>query len=761
MRVCLLDNVQFLPEKTRQIYSHLPAVFFASIVNAIILSYILWNEVPHQKLNAWLAAVLAVTLLRQLSFQAYNKSENKEAAPHRWISRYLAGLFLSGLLWGSAGILIFPEPSVSHQIFIAFVLGGMVAGSIASTSILRFGFYLFSIPALLPIIVRFLLLPDDIHFGMGIMCMIFLGCCLFIAGNFHSSTVALLKLRHQNEQEIKRRRQSEKALVRHKDELEKVVSERTQDLERINEELRLEIAERQKTEKALQESENRLKKVLETLPVGVWFTDKKGKIIYGNPAGQKIWQGAHYIGPDDFHVYKAWWKDTGEPITPEQWGVARAIKNREESHEEEIEIECFDGTHKTIQNWAAPILNINGEVEGALAVNHDITEKKALEEEQQKIKKLESIGTLAGGIAHDFNNILAAILGNINLALLDTDLNERTKSLLVEAEKASLRAKELTQQLLTFAKGGDPVKEASSLESIIKDSANFILRGDKVACQYDIPEDLWMVDVDKGQISQVIQNIVLNASHAMPEGGVVAITCENVIAGIKEALPFALDQRLVKIRIQDRGIGIPQNVLEKIFDPYFSTKAKSSGLGLAITQSIVNKHSGHISVESSPGEGSTFTIYLPALEQVTVQQQELLKEIEPSSQAKVLIMDDDDMVRNMTKEMLMQLGHEVTLTTNGEEAIQLYQESMNTGSLFDLVIMDLTIPGRMGGKEAVNAVLKIDPRAKVIVSSGYSNDPIITNYKDYGFCAAIVKPFQLQDLSKVISQSWVEPNKGT
>lgn len=750
MLAFFLNKAQFLPEKTRQFYSHLPAIFFASIVNAIILSYILWNEVPHQKLSAWLAFVFVLTLLRQVSFLAYKRSGNKDAAIHRWIYLYLAGLFLSGLLWGAAGILIFPEDSVSHQIFVAFVLGGMVAGSIASASIMRFSFYLFSVPALLPIIVRFLLLPNDIHFAMGIMIIIFLGCCLFISRNFHLSSVDLLKLRYQNEQEIERRRQSENALIRYKDELEQTVSGRTKDLESTNEELRLEIVERQKTEIALQESENKLKKVLETLPIGVWFTDEKGKIIYGNPAGQKIWKGVRYVGSDKFQAYNAWRKDIGEPITPEQWGIIRTIRNREEL-DEEFEIKCFDGTHKTIQHWAVPILNINGELEGVLAVNQDITVKKALDEEREKTNKLESIGTLAGGIAHDFNNILVAILGNINLALFDTDIKEKTKKLLVEAEKASLRAKDLTHQLLTFAKGSDPIKEAASLESVIKDSANFVLLGDQVACQYDIPNDLWLTDIDKGQISQVIQNIVLNAAHAMPGGGTVTITCENVISGIREILPFSAEQRLVKIRIHDSGIGIPQNMLEKIFDPYFSTKAKGSGLGLAITQSIVNKHNGHISVESSPGEGSTFTIFLPASEQVTMQQRELAEEIPPSSQAKILIMDDEDIVRDVAKEMLTRLRHEVTLSTKGEEAIQLYKEGMKSGEPFDIVIMDLTIPGGMGGKDAAQEILRMDHKAKVIVSSGYSTDPVMANFKEYGFCAGIVKPFQLQDLSKVIN----------
>ncbi len=411
-----------------------------------------------------------------------------------------------------------------------------------------------------------------------------------------------------------------------------------------------------------------------------------------------------------------------------------------------------DGRERSIAACESPILNIQGNVIGVVIVFRDITEQIKTERELLKVTKLESIGVLAGGIAHDFNNILAAILGNINLALFDTDLKDKTLHLLREAEKASLRAQDLTQQLLTFAKGGEPVKEVSSLESVIKDSADFILYGEKVACRYDFQEDLWMVDIDKGQISQVIQNIVLNASHAMPEGGIVTIACENLASVGRDVLPYAKDGKFVKISIQDNGIGIPENVVGKIFDPYFSTKHGGSGLGLSITQSIINKHSGHIVVESSPGLGSTFSLFVPAIEETKPQMQESLKKTEASSQGKILVMDDEEMVRSMVKEMLVRLGHEVVLSSNGEETLTSYQESMNSGNPFDLVIMDLTIPGGMGGKEAVQELLNIDPSAKVIVSSGYSNDPIMANFKEYGFCSAIGKPYKLQELSKVISQ---------
>jgi PAS domain S-box-containing protein len=387
----------------------------------------------------------------------------------------------------------------------------------------------------------------------------------------------------------------------------------------------------------------------------------------------------------------------------------------------------------------------------------DITERKRAEKEREKLEnhlrqshKMEAIGELAGGIAHDFNNILTAILGNINLALFDTDLKDSTKKLLSNAEKASLRAKGLTQQLLTFAKGGEPIKETSSIESVIRDSATFVLHGEKVVSQFDIPDNLWLVEIDKNQISQVIQNIVLNSSQAMPEGGVVKVTCKNVSSSEDHGFPLLQKGRFVKICIQDCGIGIPANVIDKIFDPYFSTKQMGNGLGLSITHSIISKHGGHISVKSSSGVGSNFTIYLPASGMTISQQQESLAENKASLQMKILIMDDEEIVRDVAKKMLVKLGYEVAQAANGEEVMKLYQESMNSEMPFDLVIMDLTIPGEMGGKEAVQKILKVKPDAKVMVSSGYSNDPIMANFKDYGFCAAITKPYHLQELSKVI-----------
>ncbi|MCK4837660.1 MAG: HAMP domain-containing protein [Desulfobulbaceae bacterium] len=511
--------------------------------------------------------------------------------------------------------------------------------------------------------------------------------------------------------------------------------------------LQRDISKRAQAEKALKESEGLYRSLVENINMGITLIDQDHNIVMTNTAQGRMFNktASEFSGKKCFQEF-----EKRDQICPHCPGVGAMEKGL--PAETIAQGQRDDGSTFTVNIKAFPLQVESGQKKGFIEVVEDITEQIKMERELLKVKKLESVGVLAGGIAHDFNNILAAILGSINLAIIDADLKGETKKLLSEAERATLRAKDLTQQLLTFAKGGEPVKKVSSLEDVIKDSANFVLRGDKVACHYDIPEDLWLVDIDRGQISQVVQNIVLNASHAMPEGGTIKVTSENLASVAKEGLSFAKEGRFVKISIQDSGIGMPAEVVEKIFDPYFTRKHGGSGLGLAITQSIINKHNGYISVESTPGVGSTFRAYLPASEKSQMKKRAPLVENQNSCKARILVMDDDEMLRSVTNKMLARLGNEVVLSVDGEEAIKLYRDAMNTNNPFDLVIMDLTIPGGMGGEEAVREILKIDSTAKVIVSSGYSNDPIMANFKDYGFCAAIVKPFLLQELSKVISK---------
>ena len=375
-----------------------------------------------------------------------------------------------------------------------------------------------------------------------------------------------------------------------------------------------------------------------------------------------------------------------------------------------------------------------------------------MHQELLKTRNLESLGFLAGGIAHDFNNILAAIMGNIGLCMMKLKPTDDMYPLLASVEKAAFRAKGLTQQLLTFAKGGDPVKRIASIAEVITASADFVLRGSNVICQYAFPADLWSVEIDPGQMSQVVQNIVINAIQAMPEGGKIDIRCRNEANadGSDKTLP-AFD--CVLVMIHDSGPGIPEEAMAKIFDPYFTTKATGSGLGLAICHSIVSKHGGRITVESKPGQGTTFTIILPAAlaktRQVRLPEADPILAL-PKRTGRIMIMDDDDQVREMAAKMLSLFGYEVLQAKNGSEALTLYQEKRLAGDRVDLVIMDLTIPGGMGGKEAIAKLHEIDPRAKAIVSSGYANDPVMANCQEYGFLAVIHKPFQIRELDDMI-----------
>jgi signal transduction histidine kinase/ActR/RegA family two-component response regulator len=380
----------------------------------------------------------------------------------------------------------------------------------------------------------------------------------------------------------------------------------------------------------------------------------------------------------------------------------------------------------------------------------DIGEKKLLEGERLKASKLESIGILAGGIAHDFNNLLTAIVGNIALAKRYIDPQENAAKRLQEAEKALMRTRDLTQQLLTFSKGGEPVRRTVSITDIIRDSCTFALRGSNVKCQLDIAPDLWNSKVDTGQLSQVIQNLAINADQSMSEGGTVTVTASNETVEADNDLPVSKG-RYVKISIADNGKGIPAEVIPKIFDPYFTTKEGGSGLGLSIVHSIINNHDGHIQVESQPGAGSTFLIYLPASKKKSA----LIKDKSEtiiSGSGKILVMDDEEMIRDFAAELLNQMGYTVELAGDGEEAVALYTKAKKEGSPFDLVLMDITVPGGMGGKEAVKKILIVDEKAKVIVSSGYAKDPIMSNYKQYGFSGVVPKPYSLDELGRELNR---------
>ncbi|TAL29411.1 MAG: response regulator [Spirochaetes bacterium] len=410
----------------------------------------------------------------------------------------------------------------------------------------------------------------------------------------------------------------------------------------------------------------------------------------------------------------------------------------------EMTVELADGRVRTMVFNATPLKGNGTRASGCIISLEDVTERKLLEEEHLKTQKLESIGILAGGIAHDFNNLLTGIIGNIGLAKARIGDPANAKSLLDKAEAACARAAELTQRLITFAKGSVPAMRTVYINELLTDSVQFWLSGSNVVCRFDLADDLRPVNIDEGQVRQVVQNIVVNAREAMPGGGRIEVTARNARVSAKAGLPVE-DGHYVRVTFKDTGPGIDRTTLLRIFDPYYSTKERGMqrgmGLGLSVCHSIIKKHGGHIMAESRPGSGAVFSFYLPASD----------GKPEKKRAPKILVMDDEELILDLAEAILDKIGFRFAGARSGEEAIELYKEARNAGESFDAVVLDLTVPGGMGGLPALRALLSIDPEIKAVVSSGYLDDVVLTNSRRYGFIAAIPKPYKPDDLIKVIT----------
>lgn len=507
------------------------------------------------------------------------------------------------------------------------------------------------------------------------------------------------------------------------------------------------ISKRKTAEEELRRIQAMQKATLESTADGIIVTGLDGTILLSNHRFAEIWHFPEEIMRKNHSraLVRYAWNDMEDPEDFLQ--RAREIKTSEAL---ESSVICFkDG--RILERFSTPLI-FNGEITGRVASYRDISDIQNMEEELYRTQKLDSLGILAGGIAHDFNNILTGILGNITLARMETRADTSLYSILDEAEKAAIRAKDLTMQLLTFARGGAPVKKTAALPDILLDTVKFALRGSKSTCEFDISRDLWHADIDKGQISQVINNIIINSDEAMPQGGSITIKADNIVLKANEILTL-LPGHYLKIRISDSGIGISEEHLDRIFDPYFTTKQRGSGLGLATSYSIVKSHGGTITVDSQLGSGSIFNIYLPAAngeEQIQLSAPSLKK----SREGRILVMDDEPMVLEVATRMLRHIGYsDIETAADGSEAINKYSASLKEGKPYSIVITDLTVPGGIGGEEAIRQLLELNPDVKVIVSSGYSSGPVLADYKQYGFSAVAGKPYTVEELTNALDEA--------
>jgi PAS domain S-box-containing protein len=505
---------------------------------------------------------------------------------------------------------------------------------------------------------------------------------------------------------------------------------------------------RRNAEEAMRESEEQLRAINSAVANAIIVIDNNKNVLHWNPTAEKLFQ----YTPEEV-------KD--KPITaiiapPKHQStftkISKKFKIPDKDNTGTKTIELFgykkDGTEFPVEvSFSAFKSRDQWHTVGII---RDISSRKKMEKEVLRAQKFESLGVLASGIAHDFNNLLTAIIGNLNLVCRLTDPNDEKYELLLGADKAASRAKALSQQLLIFSKGGNPIRKPMSIAVLIKDAADFALHGSTISCTIHTPADLWLVDIDSGQISQVLQNLIINSKEAISGSGTITISCRNVIDVDMPTFPAPISGNFIELQVRDTGCGIIKRDIPKIFDPYFSTKDKGSGLGLAIVYSILQKHDGHITVQSEPDRGTNFTFFLPASLDQHLKTEE--KE-EPSLERKlrIMVVDGEEMLLNIASRMLIHLGHECICVKNSIEAIEIYKHHWKTGTPLDGVIVDLTIPGGMGGKETAGAIYDINPEARIIVSSGYTNDPVMIDYDEYGFCAAIAKPFDMTVLRDTIN----------
>lgn len=602
-----------LAAQVRMLYGNASFASGVTLVAASILGRLQWEVTAHPLVLSWCLYMFLVAAGRFILARRYWRSAPSDLETGRWLAGFVVGVGLAGCGWGATAVLLYPETQLVNQLFLIFMLGGMMLGAASILAARREAYLAFIVPAGLAPAARMALQGDEVHHAMALMAGLFTLATLFTTRRIRLTIAASLNLQFENATLVEDLQAAGRRTEALNEELEVRVQERTAELHRSTQQLRAEIAQREQ-----------------------------------------------------------------------------------------------------------------------------------IEEQLLRARKLESLRVLAGGIAHDFNNFLAVVQGNVELAKARLARDAPVQAILDEMASACKRAAFLSSQLLTFSKGGAPVRRLVSLAQLVKDAIPLARAGARTSFDVYISDDLRSAEVDPGQIGQVLHNILLNARQAMPEGGTIEVRAENVDLEIADGS----DSR-VRISIRDHGHGIPDDVLPRIFDPYFTTKSDGNGLGLATAYAIVTKHGGNLSVQTKPGDGTVFMIDLPASKEHPAPQVPPTVRVQTGTE-RLLVMDDEEAVRKVVIGVLTTLGYEVETAADGAEAIDLFKNAKSSGRAFAAVVLDLTVSGGMGGVEAAARLREIDPSVKLIVSSGYSDAPVLSDLRSYGFDDMIPKPWTIAQVSETI-----------
>ncbi|HOW50711.1 MAG TPA: cache domain-containing protein [bacterium] len=506
------------------------------------------------------------------------------------------------------------------------------------------------------------------------------------------------------------------------------------------------IDERSRFERAISEEKERLAVTLASIGDGVITTDTDGRIVLLNAAAEQMtgWHSADAVGLPLDAVFRIVMERTRKPAVDP---VKKVLESgRVEALANSTMLLARDGRELIIEDSAAPIRDRDGRIIGVVLVFRDNTQKRQYEEETRRAQRIESLGLLAGGIAHDFNNYLTGIMGSLSLSKYLADPGHKMHEVLAKAEQATIRAKHLTGQLLTFAKGGHPVRRPVDIRKVLNECVSFSLAGSPIRADVLFADDLRVLTADEGQLMQLFNNLLINAVQAMNGVGTVMIRARNAQGG--EMAGRLGPGQYIAVTVADTGPGIAPEHLAHIFDPYFTTKPDGTGLGLAVAYSILSRHGGVVTVDSTVGQGTTFTVFLPIEADAAPLAESRAEEVRTGS-GRVLVMDDDEVIRQTIGSMLRYLGYDPVLVPDGREALERYRRALEERQPFDLVILDLTVPGGMGGEEAIGELKKLDPQVRAVVSTGYSHSPVTAQYERYGFVGILPKPYNIEDIGRL------------